>query len=192
MKAIGRFLRSLRWAPKVKVPDGEPPLAFSADEFIEGLQTVRARMRGRTRALTEIDTIVIHRMWKLGAKDGVDYVARLGDGRSVSWHYTVDHETGEIWKHLPLSRSAFHCKYPLGTNARSVGIEIGGPTGSPISRKAHDSVRKLVRAICDLCPVDQVGSHRFYDSLGPRANRTDPGDEFNWKCLAGLGVELCP
>lgn len=159
-------------------------------EYLNELAYMPAKLKGKHRALASVDTIVCHRMDKLSASAGAKYVTELGDGRMVSWHYSVHPDNGMIIRHLPIQSTGAHCLYPSGTNRRSVGIEIGGPFGSIISSEAHESIRVLCSAIISVAPIKTIASHEYLDSLGPRKNRKDPGREFNWRALEGLGVEL--
>lgn len=158
--------------------------------YLNQLEHAPARIRGRIRDVEKVDTIVIHRMGDLTAKNGVRYVQSLGDGRKVSWHATVDARTGHTWRHLPVSRVGAHCKYPEGTNTRSVGIEIGGPFESDISDAAHAALARLCAAYCAVAPIKRICSHQWLDLQGPRRNRKDPGPKFKWECLSACNVDL--
>lgn len=184
LKALARrfFLRD---------QDDKPYSTSHHIEFLSGLPVVAARYKGGRRPISQIKHIIIHRLARANARAATFYQANPSDGRIVSWHYTVA-EDGSVIKHLPLSRVGYHCKYPKGTNAESVGIELYGPFGSPISKDAHAAVRRLCVAICAVCSIETISSHRYMDSLGPRKNRRDPGPEFDWSWLDDIGPRCNP
>jgi N-acetyl-anhydromuramyl-L-alanine amidase AmpD len=162
---------------------------------------VPAKHAGRTRNLTAIDTVVIHRLARGSGDAGLRYIQDPGDGRVVSWHLTLHNDkfSRPYTKHLKLSQVAWHCgqptkgvdpRWPQGVNATSIGIELDGPMDSPISDRMHENLLDLLVQIKPLCPnIRFLASHRYLDALGPRASRRDPGKEFDWSRFEKLGWE---
>lgn len=160
-------------------------------ERIQGYKLVRAKFYGGKRALSNVDTVVIHRLSRGNGKAGTRYVSNPGDGRKVSWHFTV-YADGTIVRHLDLDTTGWHCGYPRGTNSRSIGIEIYGPFGSKISSAATSSIRLLILSIKRHCKnLKYAMSHEYLDQFGPRGSRRDPGKEFDHKSVfSGSNLEL--
>ena len=147
---------------------------------------------GNKRERRDIDTIVYHRYKTLDQDGGNRYIKSLNNNpvRIVSWHYSVG-KSGKIMSHQDLERTCWHCRYPSGTNARSVGIEIYGPFGSDITDEAHKSIISLSSQIIEKCPINTLATHEYMDSLGPRKNRRDPGPEFDFDRVAkALGFQI--
>jgi N-acetyl-anhydromuramyl-L-alanine amidase AmpD len=144
-----------------------------------------ARPRG-----TVIDEIVLHdtasgrtRKWK----DAVAYMASPGDGRSVSIHYMVGKEDGQLASFVDESRQAFHVKAG-NHNTHSIGIEMFRRQGEDpfYNDWQYEAISQLVYDIMlrNSIPYSQVVAH---GSL--QGNRFDP-EEFDWTRLEDRLYEL--
>lgn len=112
----------------------------------------------------------------------------------VSSHYLV-HEDGRIVQMVRESDRAWHAgkgswKGRSDVNSFSIGIEIvnQGPLGGlpPFPRRQIEAVAVLARDICarrDI-PPERVLAH---SDVAP-GRKTDPGERFPWREMAGLGV----
>jgi N-acetyl-anhydromuramyl-L-alanine amidase AmpD len=144
-----------------------------------------ARPRGAV-----IDEIVLHdtassrtRKWN----DAVAYMASPGDGRTVSIHYMVGKQDGQLASFVDESRQAFHVKAGHH-NSRSVGIEMFRRKGEDpfYNDWQYETVSQLVYDIMlrNSIPYSQVVAH---GSL--QGNRIDP-EEFDWTRLEDRLYEL--
>lgn len=144
--------------------------------------------------LAAVDMLVLH---YTGMKTCEEAVRRLTDAASkVSAHYTID-EDGTIYRHVPEELRAWHAGISSwrgrdDVNSRSIGIEIANP-GHEFGYRAFPEVQ--IRAVISLgqqivkrrgIPLRNVVGH---SDVAP-ARKTDPGELFPWKHLAGEGLGL--
>jgi N-acetylmuramoyl-L-alanine amidase len=145
---------------------------------------------------TRVDILIMHYTGMQSAKAALD---RLCDADArVSSHYTVD-EDGTIYRHVAEEYRAFHAgvSYWAGAtdiNARSVGIEIVNP-GHEFGYRAFpepqiEAVIALSKEILSRHPIPRARVIGHSD-VAP-ARKTDPGELFPWRHLAGEGIGLWP
>ena len=143
-----------------------------------------------------IDMLVIH---YTGMPTAADALTRLCDADAhVSAHYMID-EDGTVLALVPEGKRAWHAgvSYWRGhtdINARSIGIELVNP-GHEFGYRAFPDAQmaaliELARDILNrhpIAPRNVVG----HSDIAPR-RKTDPGELFDWKRLAGEGIGLWP
>jgi N-acetyl-anhydromuramyl-L-alanine amidase AmpD len=146
-----------------------------------------------TRSIDSIDTAVIHRLAKGRCEAGPNYVRTLGDGRQVSWHFTVHGSDCpfDVTQHLPLNVHGWQAGV-AAENRRSVGIELdAAPSGNP--HDPHDPVAidrlvQLLIALKQQLPNLRIAkAHHAIISTKP-----DPGKAFPWDRLRALGLQVYP
>lgn len=144
----------------------------------------------------QVSLLVLH---YTGMKSANEAIERLCDKNAqVSSHYVVDEE-GVIYQLVDESNCAWHAgvSYWRGhknVNNISVGIEIVNP-GHEFGYRAFPN--RQMQAVALLCkdivfrhkilPVNIVG----HSDVSP-LRKTDPGELFDWKWLAGQGIGLWP
>lgn len=149
-----------------------------------------------SRGSNAVSMLVLH---YTGMKSAPEALARLCDKQAeVSAHYVAD-EDGAVYQLVDENNCAWHAgvSYWRGhknVNNISVGIEIVNP-GHEFGYRAFPDVQ--MQAVAELCkgiiarhkitPVNVVG----HSDVAPQ-RKTDPGELFNWKWLAGQGVGLWP
>jgi N-acetylmuramoyl-L-alanine amidase len=140
------------------------------------------------------DILIMH---YTGMKSCAEAVARLTSAEAkVSSHYTID-EDGTIYAHVPEHLRAWHAgvsswRGATDINSRSVGIEIVNP-GHEFGYRAFPeaqiaAVIELGRAIVTrhrIPPRNVIG----HSDIAP-GRKTDPGELFPWRRLAGAGLGL--
>ena len=144
----------------------------------------------------DIDMLVLH---YTGMPSGQAALDRLRDANAkVSAHYVVD-EDGSIYTLVDETMRAWHAgiSYWRGAtniNQRSIGIEIvnlGHEFGyHPFAPTQMTSVQQLCRDILTRhdIPARNVIGH---SDVAP-ARKEDPGEYFDWKTMAALGIGLWP
>ncbi|SHK08914.1 N-acetylmuramoyl-L-alanine amidase [Roseomonas rosea] len=143
-----------------------------------------------------IDTLILH---YTDMETGAAAIARLRDPEArVSSHYVVE-EDGQVFRLVPEERRAFHAGLSSWRgnemlNGRSIGIEVVNP-GHSCGYRPFPALQ--MAALADLClgilsrhpiPARNVVAH---SDVAPDRKR-DPGELFDWRGLASLGVGLWP
>jgi len=116
----------------------------------------------------------------------------------VSTHYLID-EKGGIYKLVDEANRAWHAgvsywRRNTDINSRSIGVEIVNP-GHEFGYQEFtdlqiDAIMKLSRDIISRHPISNrniVG----HSDIAP-SRKKDPGELFDWKCLADQGIGLWP
>ncbi len=134
-----------------------------------------------------------------GMKSAAAALARLCDPRAqVSAHYLID-EHGLVYRLVPEERRAWHAGVAswageTDINSRSIGIELANPGHEhgyrDFPEAQIDALIELARGILARHPIPP---HRVlgHSDVAP-ARKSDPGERFPWKRLAGSGVGLWP
>lgn len=149
-----------------------------------------------TRGASPIDMLVLH---YTGMETGEAALARMCDAAAkVSAHYMIE-EDGRVFHLVPEDRRAWHAgvsswRGHRDINARSIGIELVNPGHEfgycdfPDAQIAALVV--LARGILDrhAIPARNVVGH---SDVAP-SRKTDPGERFPWRALAGAGIGLWP
>jgi N-acetylmuramoyl-L-alanine amidase len=143
-----------------------------------------------------IDTLILH---YTDMETGEGAIARLRDPVArVSSHYVVE-EDGRIFRLVPEKRRAFHAGVSHWRghdllNARSIGIEVVNP-GHSCGYRSFPALQ--MAALADLC-LDILARHAIparnvvaHSDVAPDRKR-DPGELFDWRGLASLGIGLWP
>jgi N-acetylmuramoyl-L-alanine amidase len=143
-----------------------------------------------------IDMLVLHYTGMQSAGAALD---RLCDPAArVSSHYLIE-EDGAVWRLVPEERRAWHAgvSYWQGEtslNTVSIGIEIVNPGHEWGYRRFPELQMRAVEALCrDILarrpiPADRVVGH---SDIAP-TRKSDPGELFDWPCLAEAGIGLWP
>lgn len=145
---------------------------------------------------TPVDMLVLH---YTGMKTGRAALERLCDpAAKVSAHYLIE-EDGRIFRLVPEERRAWHAgvAYWRGhrdINARSIGIELVNP-GHEFGYRDFPSAQiealvELARAIVGRHPIPPYNVVGHSDVAPSR--KTDPGELFPWRALAGAGIGIWP
>jgi N-acetylmuramoyl-L-alanine amidase len=140
------------------------------------------------------DILLLH---YTGMRTCAEAVARLTDAAAkVSAHYTID-EDGTVYAHVPEHLRAWHAgvsswRGAADINTRSVGIEIVNPGHEfgyrPFPDVQIETVIALGREILArhrIPPRNVIG----HSDVAP-GRKTDPGELFPWKRLAGAGLGI--
>ncbi len=132
-----------------------------------------------------------------GMKSADEAVARLCDPEAkVSAHYVVD-EDGSIRRLVPEERRAWHAGRGVwqgedDCNSASIGIEIVNP-GHEFGYRDFPEVQiaAVVALVADIRSRWTIPDARIigHSDLAP-VRKTDPGERFPWKRLAGEGHGL--
>ncbi|MBB5692836.1 N-acetylmuramoyl-L-alanine amidase [Roseomonas pecuniae] len=143
-----------------------------------------------------VDTLVLH---YTDMESGEAAIARLRDPEArVSSHYVVE-EDGQVFRLVPEERRAFHAglSHWRGNellNGRSIGIEVVNPGHSlgyrPFPALQMAALADLILGILERHPIparNVVG----HSDVSPDRKR-DPGELFDWRGLASLGIGLWP
>lgn len=144
-----------------------------------------------------VDMLVLH---YTGMKTAEEAKARLVNrDAKVSAHYLVD-EDGTIYNLVAEDRRAWHSglsewRGATNINQRSIGIEIVNPGHEfgyrPFPAAQMKSVAVLCRNILAnhkaITPRNVLG----HSDVAP-VRKEDPGELFDWKTLAKLGIGLWP
>jgi N-acetylmuramoyl-L-alanine amidase len=144
-----------------------------------------------------IDTLILH---YTGMRSGIEAIARLRDPDAiVSAHYVVE-EDGEVFRLVPEASKARHAgvshwRGASALNGTSIGIEVVNP-GHEHGYRAFPALQ--MAAVADLClevlarnpairPQGVVG----HSDVAPD-RKQDPGELFDWRGLASLGIGAWP
>ena len=150
-----------------------------------------------TREGHVIDMLVLH---YTGMKTGAEAIERLCNrDTKVSAHYVVD-EDGTVLRLVAEERRAWHAgisswRGHSNINQRSIGIEIVNPGHEFGYRPFPAAQMKMVAMLCR----DILHRHRTipdrnvvgHSDIAP-TRKEDPGELFDWKTLAGLGIGIYP
>lgn len=145
-----------------------------------------------------VDMLVMH---YTGMPDAASAIAVLTDPNRtprVSAHYTLD-EDGTVYRHVPEDKRAWHAGISWwggrdDVNSRSIGIEIVNPGHEWGYREFPDeqiaaliALSKTILARHAIPAANIVG----HSDVAP-GRKTDPGELFPWRRLAGHGIGLWP
>ncbi len=143
-----------------------------------------------------IDILVLH---YTGMRTAEEALERLCDPEAkVSAHYTIDRE-GRIYRHVDESLRARHAGVSWwagerDVNSRSIGIELVNPGHEfgyvPFAGAQIAALIDLAHGILTRHPIPP---HRVvgHSDVAP-ARKTDPGELFPWRELAGSGIGIFP
>ncbi|WP_439817458.1 N-acetylmuramoyl-L-alanine amidase [Zavarzinia sp. CC-PAN008] len=148
------------------------------------------------RGPVRVDMLILHYTGMSGAAAALD---RLCDPEArVSAHYLVD-EDGRIHALVEETKRAWHAGVACWAgahdiNARSIGIELVNPGHEHGYRDFPEaqmaSVRRLARDIVDRHGIQPERVLGHSDVAPDR--KQDPGERFDWRGLAMVGVGLWP
>jgi N-acetylmuramoyl-L-alanine amidase len=142
------------------------------------------------------DMLILH---YTGMRDAPGALARLCDpAAAVSAHWLID-EDGTVWRLVDESRRAWHAGLSAwagraNLNDVSIGIELVNPGHEfgyrPFPEAQMAACVELCRAILARWPIPprRVLAHA---DVAP-ARKQDPGEMFDWRCLARAGIGLSP
>lgn len=143
-----------------------------------------------------VDMLLMH---YTGMQSGEAAIARLRDiTAKVSSHYVVE-EDGRVFQLVPEDRRAWHAgvsswQGATNINQRSIGIEIVNP-GHEFGYRAFPAaqmgaVKNLARGIIarHAIPASRVIGH---SDVAPK-RKQDPGELFDWRGLAEVGIGVWP
>ncbi|HWA03149.1 MAG TPA: N-acetylmuramoyl-L-alanine amidase [Rhizomicrobium sp.] len=149
-----------------------------------------------SRGGSRIDMLVLH---YTGMKSAEEALVRLCDPDArVSAHYTIDRD-GIVYRHVPEARRAWHAGVSWwagerNVNACSIGIELVNPGHEfgyiPF---AEDQISALIDLAGELMSRHPIASRRVlgHSDVAP-SRKTDPGELFPWRRLAGEGIGMWP
>lgn len=143
-----------------------------------------------------IDMLVLH---YTGMQSRDAALERLSDpAAEVSAHYLID-EAGAVFALVDESERAWHAgvaswRGETNINSRSIGIELVNP-GHEFGYR--DFPEPQMQALIPLCQ-DILSRHAIaarnvvgHSDVAP-VRKTDPGERFDWQCLATAGIGLWP
>lgn len=104
-------------------------------------------------------------------------------GAEVSAHFVI-RRTGELIQFVSVSDRAWHAGQSSwqgrdNCNDFSVGVELEGLEGETFEPAQYQSLQKLLNAISQQCPIDQIVGH---EHIAP-GRKNDPGQGFDWTAL---------
>ena len=144
----------------------------------------------------EIDMLVLHYTGMKTAQEALD---RLCDpAAKVSAHYVVD-EDGTVYRLVAEENRAWHAgvsswRGASNVNQRSIGIEIVNP-GHEFGYRAFPKAQmETVAALCKgILSRHAIAARNVvaHSDIAP-VRKEDPGELFDWKGLAELGIGLWP
>ena len=140
--------------------------------------------------------LVLHYTGMLTAEDAL---ARLCDpSAKVSAHYLVD-EDGVVYRLVAEERRAWHAgvafwRGETNINSRSVSIELANPGHEwgyrPFPEAQMAALAALAKDILQRHPIPPRNVVGHSDIAPDR--KLDPGEKFDWACLAADGIGLWP
>jgi len=144
----------------------------------------------------EIDILLLH---YTGMETGEAALERLCDpAAKVSAHYCID-EDGTTYRLVPEEQRAWHAGVAFwagdtAINARSIGIELVNPGHEfgyrPFPEPQIAALKDLARDILSRHPIPPARVLGHSD-VAP-ARKEDPGELFDWRGLAEIGIGLWP
>jgi N-acetylmuramoyl-L-alanine amidase len=141
---------------------------------------------------SKIDMIVLHYTGMKSADEALD---RMCDpAAEVSAHYMIDEE-GEVFRLVPEDLRAWHAGVShwagaMDINDRSIGIELVNPGHEFGYREFPEpQILSLETLAVDIMARHGIPAHRVlgHSDVAP-TRKTDPGELFDWRRLAKLGV----
>ena len=115
-------------------------------------------------------------------------------GLKVSSHFFVD-RLGKVTQFVSCLKRAWHAgesewRGKSNCNNYSIGIEMEGAETGGFDADQYTSLKYLCNALVDCYPIEAALGHSHI--AVPRGRKQDPGDEFNWTELSGLGLVEIP
>lgn len=151
---------------------------------------------GPRRGDVPVEILLVH---YTGMPSAEAALHRLCDpAAEVSAHYCIG-EDGTIWHLVPEDRRAWHAgvacwRGERDINSRSVGIELVNPGHAfgyrpfpPAQMAAFVELAQAVMARHGIAPTGVLG----HSDVAP-ARKQDPGELFDWRALADLGIGVWP
>lgn len=143
-----------------------------------------------------VDMLVLH---YTGMPTAEAALARLCDpAAKVGAHYVID-EDGTVHALIDEAMRAWHAgesfwRGETDVNGRSIGIELVNPGHEfgyrPFPKAQMATLIDLARAILQRHPIPPANVVGHSD-VAPR-RKTDPGELFDWPCLAAAGIGRWP
>lgn len=147
-----------------------------------------------------VDHLILH---YTGMRSAAEAVERLRDPapptrHPVSSHYVVD-EDGTVLRLVPEDRRAWHAgvsfwRGATALNGRSIGIEVVNPGHEfgyrDFPAAQMDAVAALCTSVLSRHPIPARNVVGHSDVAPDR--KQDPGERFDWRCLAARGAGLWP
>ncbi|NQV47481.1 MAG: N-acetylmuramoyl-L-alanine amidase [Rhodospirillaceae bacterium] len=145
---------------------------------------------------TPVDMLVLH---YTGMESAAAARTRMCDANGkVSAHYMID-EDGDILQLVPENRRAWHAgeafwRGQTNINGRSIGIELVNPGHEfglrPFPDAQMAALEALAAELLERHPIPAVNVVGHSD-VAPR-RKSDPGELFDWRRLAAVGIGLWP
>ncbi len=145
---------------------------------------------------TPVDMLVLH---YTGMESAAAARTRMCDANGkVSAHYMID-EDGDILQLVPENRRAWHAgeafwRGQTDINGRSIGIELVNPGHEfglrPFPDAQMAALEALAAELLERHPIPAVNVVGHSD-VAPR-RKSDPGELFDWRRLAAVGIGLWP
>ena len=194
--SAGTFTENTKYVPPKSM--NKPPHLDQDEIWLPEAVKIPAKYWG-PKYQSPPDIVVIHRGWKTG--DIANYFKDIKDGRKVSAHFVIEND-GTLKQCAPLDHKAWHAgggggetgRYIKGhyggsgnANARSIGIELRGPTKNQIPEPMYGALINLIARMKEFYPglAHIVGHVHLAPSI-----RTDPGKYFMYQKLKSLGMTL--
>ena len=155
-----------------------PTQPASRTTWLESCEQIPARWHGHIFNVPPTQ-LVIHRAASNG--DIAHYFADPSDGRKVSAHFVI-RPNGVAVQCVPLNTVAWHAG---PANSMSLGIELSGAIDTDFEPLMLDRLVALVVELRSICP--SLATVLGHVDLCPWRRR-DPGANFPWAQLAGLGL----
>ncbi len=115
-------------------------------------------------------------------------------GLKVSSHFFLD-RLGRVTQFVSCLKRAWHAgesewRGESNCNNFSIGIELEGADTGGFASDQYASLKYLCLALVDCYPIEAALGHSHIAL--PKGRKQDPGDEFNWAELSGLGLIETP
>lgn len=144
-----------------------------------------------------IDILLLH---YTGMPDGAAALARMcNPAAEVSAHYMVE-EDGTVYRLVEEARRAWHAGVACwagerDVNSRSIGIELVNPGHEvgyrPFPEPQMAALETLAADILARHPAIVPARVLGHSDVAP-TRKTDPGELFDWRRLAAVGIGLWP
>jgi N-acetylmuramoyl-L-alanine amidase len=136
--------------------------------------------------------VILHYTGLLSVERAIEVLSR--PDCKVSCHYVID-EAGRIVQMVAEDKRAWHAgvsswQNETDINSASIGIEIQNPGHMHGYPEFPALQMEAVAALCrDLARRHGIAPHRFlaHSDVAP-GRKIDPGEKFDWACLAAQGV----